>query len=751
MDVTHQPQDRRTRSSNSGGHGSEDSEDTNLFAIKSVVLDDLVGCTFSNCLLSYGVDLSSPGWVKVWKISSGSESRDSTQKGDKIQFMESRLDSLFDRLLRNVNFVKPLRDLFPNSMAALTQADSASTSSSRSGNKHLGRMGMSSGRKLIALSQDEMDHCPQGGGVENTNDDGVADNNNTLSHRHSNHEENVVAYSEEHGNLIGSPPTPSASPPTSTLTSAHAVVHTSNHDRDCSILDGYSVDPFYYSDLCVIDPVRMHLRDWWCDYSSRFLLLGHARLSSLSTFESSISAANSQNNTNNTIAGSLSSLSRTLIDSSAALRGTDSGPTGGEGEETHYLEVGRGLDRQSTTMFWSTLTNSLGRRVICRYYVPNGYYQRLRNSRRLGAHNSSGSGSAVSIAPLLEDCLRFCLTLSRCLYECLGDEYTQALLISWKAVALDSVREILERKCHSVFKDISIFQEVLKRFELSPDLALSSLNDLIAVMENIKQWEADQLRETHGGAQTTAPASGSGSGTHQSQESNAKSIPPPSLTSPLTSLYVETFFKNLRDTLSVVYDEQGLQCIIPSSRMIYLRNGGIPPLSSANFQQVVEDYMTALQTLDVHSSICSIIHLLQSLVIDPLNHFERTEPFAVALCVVGLKGVPAYINDIIMAQQQAEAATTVSGSGSTPPTVPGSTLLCSEKRNMAGTGGAAGGCHKGSAQHSSTSSSSSHPETSDSAVHQDISIESLISKVAKETPPWIRFLLTSDTDKVLHP
>jgi hypothetical protein len=86
----------------------------------------------------------------------------------------------------------------------------------------------------------------------------------------------------------------------------------SNHESDGTVLDGYSVDPFYYSDLCVIDSVRMHLRDWWCDYSSRYLLLGHARLSSLSKFESSCEVTSPQIN----IVGSLFSLSKSLNDSS---------------------------------------------------------------------------------------------------------------------------------------------------------------------------------------------------------------------------------------------------------------------------------------------------------------------------------------------------------------------------------------------------------------------------------------------------
>jgi hypothetical protein len=316
--------------------------------------------------------------------------------------------------------------------------------------------------------------------------------------------------------------------------------------------------------------------------------------------------------------------------------------------------------------------------------------------------------------PLLEDCLRFCLTLSRCLYECLGDEYVNALLISWKAAALDSVREILERRSHTLFKDISIFQEVLKRFELSPDLALSSLNDLIAVMENIKQWQADQ------------PTSQKQMASRDTEGTPGRSSNIPSLTSPLTSIYVESLFKSLRDSLSVVVDEQGLQCVIPSGRMLYLRNGGIPPLPSAHFQQVVQDYAVALRGLDTHSAVCCIVHLLQSLVIDPLNHFERTEPFAVALCVAGLRGVPAYIDDVM--------ASRADGTTSTPPGLSASSTPQSE----------AGIRAQASSPQKQATQEGPH------VVHKDISIESLISKIAKDTPPWIRFVLTSDTDKVLH-
>jgi hypothetical protein len=636
VDATHTP-DRRNR--------SEESADDHVFAIRSVVLDDLVGCTYSNCVLSYGVDLSTPEWVKVWKISSGSEGKDCIRKGDKIQFMESRLDSLFDRL-RGVKNVKPLRHLFPNAMAVKT----ISTTTSKALDQGRYR------RMPVSLSQDSEIEC-------------------SLSKK-------IIEDTE---------PTPDNR------------AYISNQESDGTVLDGYSVDPFYYSDLCVIDSVRMHLRDWWCDYSSRYLLLGHARLSSLSTFESSCVVTSPQIN----IVGSLSSLSRSLNDSS--LRGVEDDDRGHDTADTScLLEAGRGLDRQSTTMFWSTLTNSLGRRVICRYYVPNGYYRRLRDSWSV-SHTGTGSLSARNIAPLLEDCLRFCLTLSRCLYECLGDEYSHSLLISWKSAALDSIRDILERKSHTLFKDISIFQEVLKRFDLSPDLALSSLNDLIAVMDNIKQWQAVQPQKS-----TTS---------HESCSTS-------SLTSPLTSTFVETFFKSMRDTLSVVYDEQGLQSVIPSGRMIYLHNGGVPPLNSANFQQVVEDYMAALLKLDIHSSICSVIHLLQSLVIDPLNHFERTEPFAVALCVVGLKGVPSYVNDVVMTQANSASASTDPPIGVQSPSP------------SAGKGG--------DEQSLPSRSPSVHrPAEILSAVHKNISIEYLISKIAKETPPWIRFVLTSDTDKVV--
>jgi len=669
VDATHTP-DRRTR--------SEESTEDDVFAIRSVVLDDLVGCPFSNCSLLYGVDLSSPGWVKLWKVSSGSDEKKGMQKGDKIQFMESKLEPLFDRL-RDVRHVKPLRQLFPNAVAAPPPTTTGYTGKSLDRGSH--------GRKLISLSQDsEVDYST------------IMKNESMVSNLGTETTDSLSV--NERLPFKDSPPDVVES----STDSRSTPVYISNHERDGTVLDGYSVDPFYYSDLCVIDPVRMHLRDWWCDYSSRYLLLGHARLSSLSTFETTIISSSPQT----AVAGSLSSLSRSLHDS-ASLRVSEGGHGTHTGEDVPFLEAGRGLDRQSTTMFWSTLTNSLGRRVVCRYYVPNGYYQRLReswSSEQLSSAPSSIGMSNRNIAPILEDCLRFCLTISRCLYECLGDEYTHSLLISWKSAALDSAREILERKSHTVFKDISIFQDILKRFELSPDLALSSLNDLIAVMENIKQWQAAQPRQAN-----------------VSHESGVLS----SLTSPLTSSYVEAFFKSLRDTLSVVYDEQGLQSVIPSSRMIYLRNGGVPPLNSANFQQVVEDYMAALLKLDTHSGICSIIHLMQSLVIDPLNHFERTEPFAVALCVVGLKGVPAYVNDVVLTQAD---------SGNSP-TGPGAHDM-SPSLSKSGLEGVA------------SPPPSVHRPAEMSAVHKDISIEYLISKIAKDTPPWIRFVLTSDTDKVVN-
>ena len=657
VDVTNTPE-RRSRSVASDS--IDGTTDTDTFSIRSVVLDDLVGCVYNSCDLSYGVDLSTAGYVKLWKISSDSDDK----KGDKIQFMEAKIDSLFSRLC-NVKYAKPLRDLFPNTVSheGILCVNNAI--------HNLG--GGDNGTAIRKNSlEDEYKNC--------LSDMDASDHSKVV--KDMTEENNGVKTSCLRNNLNGSTGISS---------------YTSNQEMDNSVLDGYSVDPFYYSDLCVIDPVRMHLRDWWCDYSSRFLLLGHARLSSLSTFESTIIASSPKTS----IAGSLSSLSRSLNESTP-LRG---GAENSKHDEVHFLEVGRGLDRQSTTMFWSTLTNALGRRVICRYYIPNGYYRRLRESKSNGL-SITGGCSAVAIAPLLEDCLRFCLTLSRCLYECLGDEYIYSLLISWKSAALDAVRDILERKCHAVFKDKSLFQEVLRRLELSPDLALSSLNDLIGVMESIKQWKADQPYRAQ-------------SPVHQ--ETSTTTRGKPILTSQLTSHFVETVFKSLRDTLSIVYDEQGLQCIIPSSRMIYLRNGGIPPLSSSHFQHIVEDYMRALQLLDIHSSICSVINLLHSLVIDPLNHFERTEPFAVALCVLGLKGVPPYINDVIVAQSADESSMSNRASNE---------VLTQDQHSV---------------------SRDKEAEGFESpVVHKDISIEALISKVAKGTPPWIRFILTSDTDKVIH-
>jgi hypothetical protein len=247
-------------------------------------------------------------------------------------------------------------------------------------------------------------------------------------------------------------------PPSQILTSQNLLI-TSKSFLHKQKETGWMIDPFCYADVCVIDPLRMHLRDWWCDYSSRFLLLGHSRISSLTNFEPiSLSSHSSTLSKNNPLRDSGSSPLST-----SSLTGAGSGSVGASGAVGSSVT---GLDRKSTSMFWSTLTSSLGRRVIARYYIPLLYYEKKKQNLDLKA-----------------DCLKFILYVSRCLYETLGEEYLNSLLVGWKALIQDEVRNILEKYSSSWFKDLTIIHlDILRRFELSPNLALNCLDELIQVI-----------------------------------------------------------------------------------------------------------------------------------------------------------------------------------------------------------------------------------------------------------------------------
>merc|ERR1712000_439020 len=114
--------------------------------------------------------------------------------------------------------------------------------------------------------------------------------------------------------------------------------------------------------------------------------------------------------------------------------------------------------------------------------------------------------------------------------------------------------------------------------------------------------------------------------------------------------------------------------------------------------------------MGVHEDVDSMLH---SLIIEPLSYLERTEPFAVALAVVGLQGVPGYIYKSIMGRdgvvQGSEGHS--SGDRTSAEKLSASVKLKKEKIGKA---------------------------------DSEAGIEGLISVMAREMPPWIRFILTSD-------
>ena len=316
-------------------------------------------------------------------------------------------------------------------------------------------------------------------------------------------------------------------------------------------------------------------------------------------------------------------------------------------------------------MFWSTLTSSLGRRVICRYYIPLAYHERKKAK-----------------ADVKLDCIHFAIVLSRCLYETLGDEYSAAMLASWKSAALDYVRNTLERISASWFRDIStVFLEVLRRMELSPSLALNSLDELIAAV-------------------------GAESGVESATGSSVVDVSE-----------VLELFSTLRKNLCLISDDYGIMHIVKSDRKRFVSRG-IKPNSGRSGKSKSDNLLLAISTAGWE--VEDAVHLVRSLVIEPLSHMERTEPFAVALAIVGLQCVPKFVYDSVMSQDENMRAAAEHQAAPSEDRTSAEKLAASVKKKK---------------------------NSADKSIEEnaDTSIEGLISMMAREMPPWIRFILTSDT------
>ena len=318
-------------------------------------------------------------------------------------------------------------------------------------------------------------------------------------------------------------------------------------------------------------------------------------------------------------------------------------------------------------MYWSTLTSSLGRRVVCRYYIPQSYHERRKQG-----------------VDIKQDCLHFVLVLARCLYETLGEEYYAALLCAWKSSALDFARNTLETLASTWFRDISVvFHDFLRRLELSPSLALSALDELIA-----------------------AVGSESSNG-HYSASASVVDINA-----------VLDMFKKLRHGLCLISDDYGIMHVVNADRKAIINRGIRPPPPPITGKNRSDNMLLGITTAGWEGE--DACHLARALVIEPLAHLERTEPFAVALAIVGLQRVPAFIYNSVMSQDENMRAALDQQASSSEDRSSAEKLAASIKANKTS-------------------------PTGRDYVQQERSIEGLISIMAKEMPPWIRFILTSDT------
>jgi hypothetical protein len=709
--------------------------------IRTYVLDDCVGHTSE---VTFSVDLSSNGFIKIWKLKQGMEvgghgTNPSVDEGPHHRSESDRAGIASDHLsyteiplhyfLNKQEPFLPLHKLFiqkealppPSEKAGQTTTPMTSGGGVADSNQNI--------RFTVGHSNDIMTSTPSPAEPPSSffrvDSFGNKVPTTLQSEQGSHHEgsslsEPIVGSMESEEKPLSNPPiaTAGATPPplsSSLLLTSRAFLSKQKET-------GWMIDPFCYADVCVIDPLRMHLRDWWCDYSSRFLLLGHLRIASLTNFEPISLSSHS----------SLPKGNPLRDDHSIAASPNSNSSLSGVASISSTSSPASGLDRKSTSMFWSTLTSSLGRRVIARYYIPLMYYEKKKQN--------------LDLKP---DCLKFILYISRCLYETLGEEYLNAVLVAWKAMIQDELRNILEKYSSSWFKDLTIIHlEILRRFELSPNLALNCLDELIQMISRgAVQMSSDHDFSPGVPLSSSAPASSSVSVSMSVSCADALNNSPP-----LVELQnVINMLVTLRNTLCLICDEYGILHLVPSYLQRYLTIG-VVPLQTDSATKLKSSHKASASASS--SSVYSIdpnsygmptqswededpIQMLHSLIIEPLSYLERTEPFAVALTIVGLQGVPSYIFNNIMGRGAGGAA-----EGSTTGTA----------NETDGTGAGAGGHEKTSAEKlllSVQRERKIQSSSGESHGSQEKGIEALISLMAKIMPPWIRFILTSDTDKVI--
>lgn len=205
------------------------------YNIRTVVLDDIVGINTTETL--FAVDLSRIGVLKVWKVTEGFNVHggpggvdESSSRGDvgsnrntgNIADRVSYVEMSLEQALRRSEFCVSLADFFTR-------------------------------RRVLSVSSPQVKAATPAHSVASDDVSSDGDDNSVSDQK----DVQLALNAEE-----------------------------SASDKHLVGEGGFCVDPFGYADVFVIDPLRMHLRDWWCDYSSRYLLLGHGRVSALTNFES---------------------------------------------------------------------------------------------------------------------------------------------------------------------------------------------------------------------------------------------------------------------------------------------------------------------------------------------------------------------------------------------------------------------------------------------------------------------------------
>jgi hypothetical protein len=603
--------------------------------VRSVVLDDCIGYNLTDVF--YAVDLSSLHKVKLWKISQGLDmDYEDNRRSVSVQSTTTSHNAMI-----NSNFSTPRQSSKKSnkSQQSVSYTDHSDIDRSQMYGSdriqwcemHIGTLFSRDKKKMIYFTSLFSQK---------------SDNRNVVD-THTLHMMSTRGFDEEdQGRTSG------------------IVEHEDSHidDGDHVGANEKTLDTSFYSEDLVVSSLRIHLRDWWCDYSTRYLLLGHSRIISLCKFDGNLSTGDVNVLDANT-AFAINSALNAKAESIAAS--TNNG--------TNVSQVDNlCLDRPCSNMFWSTVYSALGRRLIARCNVCYRSPPIDNNTERVNIFKSIES-------------YEFVISIVNGLHSSLGDEYMQSILTYWKFAALDLARNILEDHCGHWFRDITFFSEFQRRLQLSPDLVLSSIQDLKSCMERCIALNNTVSTDSYDDNHSTT------NNTNCTTNNNI-----------ISDMDVYNIFNMLQSHISCIYDKEGMTHAIPTECLLFLTCHGVGNLNTAKL-------LSKHDKLDAKD-------MLRWLVIGPLIHLERTEPFAVLFCITGLRNYPSYIVNHLKHL------------AATPPSIPpvaGTVQRDSELyRNLTSIG----------------ASFETLMENSDKS-NCDWEIEELVSLLAYETPPWIRFIL----------